>query len=86
MTKPNDGGPAYPVAGYINEHGNEQPGEYGMSLRDWFAGQALAGFSANQECYGWKFEQAADYAYQQADAMLAERYKDDTNKEATHDH
>ena len=74
MSNKNDGGPAFGSGDMT--HG----GYAGMSLRDWFAGQALAGFSANQECYGWKFEQAADYAYQQADAMLAER-----DKEATHD-
>lgn len=68
-----DGGPAFPVASWMNDHGIEVPGNDGMSLRDWFAGQALAGFSANPECHGWNFEQAADYAYQQADAMLAAR-------------
>ncbi len=40
MSERNDGGPAF-------GHGNpEQGGSSGMSLRDWFAGQALAGFMA----------------------------------------
>lgn len=48
-----------------------------MSLRDWFAGQALSGLSANNEFTSVSFEKIADYAYQQADAMLAEREKRD---------
>lgn len=33
----NNGGYAFPVAGYINGHGNEIPGEYGMTLREYAA-------------------------------------------------
>ena len=40
----NDGGPAFPKAGYMSDAGDgrrhENTGEDGMSLRDWFAGQA----------------------------------------------
>lgn len=42
----------------------------GMTLRDWFAGQALA-TCADLE----KAKSAAAWAYQVADAMLAERQK-----------
>jgi len=42
-------------------------GSKGMSLRDWFAGQALAGIATTQE---QTVEYAADLAYQIADAMI----------------
>ncbi|TIN83069.1 hypothetical protein [Mesorhizobium sp.] len=53
-----------------------------MTLRDWFAGQALAGMLAmpsdpdsgnfHNNC-GERFKGPAEYAYQMADAMLAAR-------------
>ena len=52
--------------------------EYGnlcMSLRDYFAGQALAGQLANADSeINMTF--VAKWAYQYADAMLAERQKE----------
>jgi hypothetical protein len=66
------GGAAFPI-----QHSNE-PGAYeaetGMSLRDWFAGQALANprtFPGDHSCA----EDVAGWAYGIADAMIAERYK-----------
>lgn len=57
-----DGGPAFPP-----DLGSQFKG---MTLRDYFASQALAGICA----YGCrKFEDAASDAYGFADAMLAER-------------
>lgn len=41
--KTNDGGPAFPVTFEHSEATSEKPG---MSLRDYFAGQALAGLLA----------------------------------------
>ena len=46
-----------------------------VGLRDYFAGQALAGFLACSETSGSK-EDFAYRAYMQADAMLAERQKE----------
>ena len=60
---PDDGGPAFP----------SQNGHYfepGMTLRDWFAGQAL---STMREPEYTSFEKIAGIAYKTADAMLAAR-------------
>lgn len=82
----NDGGPAF--ARPASEHtkngtcpdGNDpRDAQAGMSLRDWFAGQALAGMMAqgfipNQAGQSshvqWNY---ADAAYAMADAMLKAR-------------
>lgn len=65
-----DAGPAFPM-GY-HPDGNSADHE-GMSLRDWFAGQALAWclseFAGNAE----DMKQPAEAAYQVADAMLRAR-------------
>ena len=45
----------------------------GMSLRDWFAGQALAGWLASGGSVDW--DQDAKNAYTAADALLAAREK-----------
>ena len=39
MSKPNDGGPAFPVPMVPYRDGFTEVKEGGMSLRDWFAGQ-----------------------------------------------
>ncbi len=44
----------------------------GLSMRDWFAGQALAGASANSECVS-SAAGLAKWAYAMADAMLLAR-------------
>lgn len=46
----------------------------GMSLRDWFAGQALSGLIVTTVS-GVKFVDLASDAYNIADAMLTERNK-----------
>ena len=80
-----DGGPAYPVidrtqtTGEYDEIHNYRMESYGMSLRDYFAGQALAGFTAAHDEEGtWMSDPvcAAREAYLTADAMLAEREKE----------
>lgn len=48
----------------------------GMTLRDWFAGQALGGMLASEAgIQPYPHEWAAERAYLIADAMLAERGK-----------
>lgn len=52
---------------------------HGMSLRDYFAGQALTGLCSLQDGTGlWQYDAkgAAESAYEVADAMLAERDKE----------
>jgi len=74
-TRHNDGGPASPAPHITTQ---------GMTLRDWFAGQALSGIRELQG--NWvpdndqengiakrRAEWAAEAAYRYADAMLKER-------------
>lgn len=77
MSEPNpkdDGGPAFPMA--LPKDWADF--NHGMSLRDWFAGQALAGMNAS--CHdllewpsGTYLARMVENAYAQADAMLAAR-------------
>lgn len=68
-----DGGSAFPSPGIVFPQGTQQGAYEGMSLRDWFAGQALAGAMAAGG-YG-SAEKTSSMAYQAADAMLNERKK-----------
>lgn len=77
MTKKTDGGPAFPVfdaSQNIAVFG-------GMSMRDHFAGQALAGLLACGDARGGAIRYPelcnaiAEASYAYADAMLAERAK-----------
>lgn len=83
--KHDDGGPAFPDPAPLHEAAP------GMSLRDWFAGQALVGWLSGP-CSGEVLEdydndadgfrehqqQVAVTCYGYADAMLAERAKERT--------
>lgn len=74
MTQKN-GGPAFPRAP-LGEDCNKPWGHQdGMSLRDWFAGQALAGIMANSNIAHDAYPRnvAAQDAYALADAMLEAR-------------
>lgn len=80
MTSPHqpDGGPAFPNPALADPDYRPVSGDAGMSLRDYFAGQALAGIMSNCDntgLNGWSDIQdlAAKYAYAVADAMLAAR-------------
>jgi len=68
----NDGGMAFPTL-FPEEHYGT--GYRGMTLRDWFAGQALAGLLANprEDYSGTTREDKAVESYRQSDAMLAAR-------------
>ena len=63
--RPDDGGPAFPVLG------NYAYSARGMSLRDYFAAQALPAL-LELKCHT-PIEDVASLAYIAADAMLAER-------------
>ena len=69
-----NGGPAFPRPTSTDEHINTcnvYQDQEGMSLRDWFAGQVLAACAGDE---GWNdAKDIAEYAYRQADAMLAAR-------------
>jgi len=47
-----------------------------ITLRDWFAGQVIAGLSAAANLNETSVQTLATFAYWQADAMLAEREKE----------
>lgn len=66
-----DGGTAFPTLDNAG-HGLSLR-EHGMSLRDWFAGQALAGIITLRPNTA---DEAAWAAYEAADAMLAAREVD----------
>ena len=68
-----DGGPAYPLNASIS--GVPVNKTAGMSLRDYFAGQALAGWFATQWPKGDDDERSevAEICYEMADAMLEAR-------------
>jgi len=80
----NNGGPAFPVT--LDHRGCV--GAYGMSLRDWFAGQALCGMQTQwryielylTSCGSGKAKDVREFmawaSYEQADAMLAARNKE----------
>jgi hypothetical protein len=73
---PHDGGPAFPqsdLSGY--GIGPAERSNGGMTLRDWFAGQAIMGLCAdpsNHELFD-SHDDAAKSAYFIADAMIAAR-------------
>lgn len=60
-----DGGPAFPCV--------EVPEHPGMTLRDFFAAAALAGFIASDADADMTTDDYANSAYKAADAMLAAR-------------
>ena len=70
MKKQNDGGPAFPIAFRMND--KQVILEDGISVRDYFAGQALAGLLASGED-SIDAETNAHDAYIIADAMIKAR-------------
>ena len=71
----NDGGPAFPCGTFgVTAAKTEIPYYMGMSLRDWFAGQALIGLVQvyDKSCHYDRTPITAS-AYELADAMLKAR-------------
>lgn len=62
-----NGGPAFP------DPQEEWRGHKGMTLRDYMAGQWLAGYIASPTAIDMPMEEAANAAYDMADAMLRAR-------------
>jgi small ligand-binding sensory domain FIST len=67
-----NGGPAFPRASNrpYGDHGYD-----GMTLRDYFAAKALQGMCAADGEFSQVAARLAEWAYEYADAMLAERAK-----------
>ena len=73
-TSANDGGQAFPFVGWKSPDGMyAMDVQRGMTLRDYFAGQALVGMMQAMRPYSNDFERNAREAYVQADAMLKAR-------------
>lgn len=80
--KIDNGGPAFARSAAEHGHGGHYEQD-GMSLRDWFAGQALVGMTSvwlHQEREGFPAEEQvkgikamSKYSYHIADAMIAAR-------------
>lgn len=80
MTPINDGGPAFPRPATVQSEidavsGVHEPGSPGMSLRDYFAGQAIAGLARSGAPDRLNVNEIAEAAYRIADALLARRGK-----------
>lgn len=72
MSAVNDGGPAFPIP-YVDVDMNATTvkiGASGMSIRDWFAGMALANMAREGTHY---HASIAEEAYEYSDAMLKAR-------------
>jgi hypothetical protein len=71
-----DGGPAFPLQDW-DECIHSRRIESGMTLRDWFAGQALAGFAANPRMIDSRspstLEIVSEWSFEAADAMIKAR-------------
>lgn len=70
---------AFPLPGETNEGSTCAPSEPGMTLRDYFAGQAIVGlihhYHEERGISPNPFDTLSDCAYCYADAMLAAREK-----------
>lgn len=68
-----DGGAAFPRP---SSEGGGSPAwaQNGMSLRDYFAGQAVTGIMLHEVAYSWAPDGIASRAYKIADALLKARH------------
>ena len=69
-TEINDGGPAFPIP-----ESDYEDGRTGMTLRDYFAGQALAGILAGPIVSQCRGGEAAEASYNLADDMIEVKTK-----------
>lgn len=72
MSTNKDGGPAFAIQSHVLPNGAIHPGCEGMSLRAWFAGQALAGIMACPNAVDVEPGDNAKEAVELADAMIME--------------
>ena len=72
-TPSNDGGPAFPVTGCVHPNDNAI---VGMTLRDYFAGQALASLIVSRKFNEASTKDIVERAFWYADAMLDERMEE----------
>lgn len=63
----------------VTSHHSKSPLHHGMTLRDHFAGLAMQVLIAADVTVVWDNQSIAELAYDQADAMLAEREKKNDN-------
>jgi len=80
MSQKNTGGPAFPVIPPANENGYSPSGfpypDAGMTLRDYFAGQALVEYAGLMSVsMPETMNVVAKLSYQMADAMIEARNK-----------
>lgn len=80
MSEKNNGGPAYPYVIVTKSDGTtgapiQHEVSVGMTLRDYFAGQALVGVVSNPRDYSEVKDaiSAASFSYEVSDAMLEAR-------------
>ena len=68
----NNGGHAFPMKAFETRNGQgfESVIQNGMTLRDYFAAQAMQSFVLNKNIL---FTEAAELSYKMADAMIKER-------------
>ncbi len=75
MNNPKDGGPAFPRT-HSEAEGpvGSMDAQKGMTLRDWFAGQAISGLTANAR-FSNTARDVERLSYEIADAMIEEKAK-----------
>ena len=76
----NDGGAAFPRPVSFSEEGGTHRGTLGMTLRDYFAGQALSGRLASFTDATPERKRIGVFCYEMADAMLAARERKEEAK------
>jgi hypothetical protein len=71
MKNTNTGGPAFPVQSVYIE--DQDTNSCGMTLRDYFAAQAMQGLLSTVKDEEWQYDDVAVIAYGMADEMMEAR-------------